>query len=492
MKRNLLTMIKVLIGLSILLAACTGSTDSVVQKSKADALILHTGSQLFIDEYLIAEQSFLLRTVNNPEKLDNPVLWSGRDKDKVFQPWITVLRDDKTGKFRAWYNLAHFVSGSHYSRHIGYTDSDDGIHWERPPKMLKDPHPLQVGVSVVDRGADYEDSNKRYVLAVFSDDGDSAWKKFNIPEPEQGFMVSTSPDGLNWTRLTDKPAFTHNHDVTSMHWDPIREQFIALPSISPGRVPQQSVSKDLINWEPMWQIFGPQLVPLEKGDLQFYGMSGVIERGGLLIGLVKILRDDLNATFGKNKKEMGDLNPAYLHASGAGIGYTVLAWSRDGRTWQRDYEPFIQRNFVPGTFDHAKAWGDEQVIVGDKTYIYYAGYERGHKIDRHNERHFGLAIMPRDRYISRDADLNTGTLITKPLIVNFEQLTVNANIVGEGRVRLLNAKGKPLNDFGWAEFNGDSIEHTIEWSKNLKSIAGKAVCLEFQLRNAQLFGFDVY
>jgi hypothetical protein len=57
---------------------------------------------------------------------------------------------------------------------------------------------------------------------------------------------------------------------------------------------------------------------------------------------------------------MGDLD-----RKAAGLGYTVLAWSRDGETWERDYEPFIPNNSLPGSWDHAMAWGDEQIQVGD-------------------------------------------------------------------------------------------------------------------------------
>jgi len=215
-------------------------------------------------------------------------------------------------------------------------------------------------------------------------------------------------------------------------------------------------------------------------------MSGIVVRGDMLIGLVKVLRDDLNATYGKTAKEMGDMD-----RKAAGVGYTVLAWSRDGRTWQRDYEPFIPNNPVPGTFDHAMAWGDEQILVDDETFIYYGGYERGHKVNRFEERHIGLARMSRDRYVSRDADLNFGTLITKPILTNAESITVNANVKGECRVRLLNVNREPLEGIGWVELKGDSIEHKVEWSKKLNSISGKAVCLEFQLKNAQLFGFNL-
>jgi hypothetical protein len=60
------------------------------------------------------------------------------------------------------------------------------------------------------------------------------------------------------------------------------------------------------------------------------------------------------------------------------------------------------------------------------------------------------------------------------------------------RVRVLNSKHKPLNDYGWINFSGDSIAHKIVWNKSLKNISGKPVCLEFQLKEAQLFGFNLY
>ena len=462
------------------------------QELKIIPLVLNKGPQLFLDDYLIAEHSFLTRTVNNPEKLQKPVLVGGEKNDLVYQPYLTVLRDPQTDRFRMWYNT--LTTPRNFYTHLAYIESEDGINWIRPPKIVPYPDSVQrlrpIGASVLDRGADYNDPNKRYVLGTYI-----------LDTYIHGFWISTSPDGFNWTLTSKEPVVLHNHDISSLHWDPIRKQYIAIvsqrvkgfgdpaiPAIDDSRrIPYETVSKDLINWEPIWPIITPKIgVPKEKGETQFYIMSGVVARGDLLIGLVKVLRDDLNATYGKTAKEMGEMD-----RKAAGIGYTVLAWSHDGRTWQRDYEPFIPNNPVPGTFDHAMSWGDEQILVGDETFIYYGGYERGHKVNVFEERHIGLARMPRDRYVSRDADLNLGTLITKPLIINSESITINANVQGECRVRLLDINQEPLDGFGWVELRGDSIEHKVEWSKKLDSIAGKAVCIEFQLKNAQLFGFNL-
>ena len=165
--------------------------------------------------------------------------------------------------------------------------------------------------------------------------------------------------------------------------------------------------------------------------------------------------------------------------------------SRDGRTWQRDHQPFLLNNPVPGSWDHAHAWGDEQLIVGDETYIYYGGYSGGHKVDRFNERHIGLAKILKDRYVSRDANLNWGTLITKPLKTDAESMTINANIVGEIKIRLLDEAGNPLKGFDWLSLGGDNIAHPLNWQGDLKSLKDKTIRIEFKMQFAQLFGFDL-
>ena len=446
------------------------------EEMKETVIELKPGPHLFIDDYLICEQSFLSRTVNNPQKKSEPIISGALGGDDNFQPYMTVLWDDSIKRFRIWYGVP--IDAGH--SHIAYMESEDGINWIRPHRVLEDPHPIEYGVSVVDQGADYPKPEQRYLFAAYYQDG---------------MHISTSPDGFKWTALRPESVLIHNHDITSLHWDPLRQQYLAIVSVwqrndawnDNQRTPYESVSKDLINWEKPWPImYGKIGAPVEKGETQFYAMSGVITRGDLLIGLVKILRDDLNATPGKSGKEMGDLK-----RKAAGLGYTVLAWSRDGRTWERDHEPFIPRNPVPGSWDHAMAWGDDQIVVGDETYLYYGGYARGHKVARFDERQIGFARMPRDRYVAREASINMGTLRTKPVAINGNSLTVNANVVGEMRVRLVNADGSAMTNFDWVEIKGDDVAHQVSWGSNLASIKGKPVILEFQLKNAQLFGFDL-
>jgi hypothetical protein len=101
---------------------------SAVAQSGNAVLRLKAEPHLFIDEYLIAETPFLLRTVNNPVKLDNPNITGGKSGDENFQPYLTVLPDPETQRFGMWYNTPVSMTQSH----IGYIESADGVRW-RPP-----------------------------------------------------------------------------------------------------------------------------------------------------------------------------------------------------------------------------------------------------------------------------------------------------------------------------------------------------------------------
>ena len=94
-------------------------------------------------------------------------------------------------------------------------------------------------------------------------------------------------------------------------------------------------------------------------------MQGHLARGDLWIGMVKVLHDNWTAEG--------------VPAGAYGMGHTELAWSRDGVNWVRDTTPFFEPDPTVGAWDHAHAWIDYQTIVGDEVYLYYGGYEQGHK-----------------------------------------------------------------------------------------------------------------
>jgi hypothetical protein len=248
------------------------------------------------------------------------------------------------------------------------------------------------------------------------------------------------------------------------------------------RVTKQSVSRDLLHWSEPWFVLTPE-DKLDEGETQFYAMDGYLVRGDLIVGMVKVLRDDLKAD------QPPDPPEAY------GIGYTTLAWTHDGEHWTRDREKFFDRHPQKGAWDHAHAWIDEQVLVGDEVYFYYGGYKSGHKVNRFEERQIGLVKMQRDRYVAREAGPAGGSFKTPLVTLDAETLTLNLDArAGEVTVQILGPNGKPLRGFARQDCkaaSGDAIAAPVQWKRSLNTLKGKPVQLEFFLKNARLFSFDL-
>jgi hypothetical protein len=249
------------------------------------------------------------------------------------------------------------------------------------------------------------------------------------------------------------------------------------PRAGPGirRLVGFSTSPDFLHWERPRRIFAPD--PRDDGLLEFYGMGAMHLRGTLRIGLVRVLRDDLACDPGGPKD---------------GIGYSVLATSRDGVTWRRRREPFLDRNPRPGAWDHAMSWIGAAVPVGEEMYFYYGGYARGHKVAPATERQIGLARMKQDRYLALVPGGDEGRLVTRPLFIPGGRLTVNARAMrGTVRIRLLDLEERPLGELGAVEASpivGDVLAGPVCWPEPLERLRGRSVRLEFRVRRAALFG----
>lgn len=438
----------------------------------SDPMPLGPGPHLFIDDYLIATGEGIERVVNTPSRdpgIPNPLI-NGKE-DRCFQPYMTVLRDGDSGRFRIWYG-AFATEGNESRSRIGYMESDDGIRWERPARILDDPGPITFGTSVVDNGPDHPDPARRFVFAWWHIDG---------------LRLATSPDGFAWTPILPRTIIRHNHDICGIFLDAARGRYLATLSVyrdgdtwqGARRITMQSESADLLTWSPPHYIVLPY-PDIDPGETQFYAMDGYLARGDMLVGMVKVLRDDLKAD------DPPDPPDAY------GVGYTALAWSRDGDTWVRDPAHFFDPDPRQGAWDHAHAWIDEQVLVDDEVYLYYGGYARGHKVNRFEERQIGLLRIPRDRYAGYRAE-GRGRIVTPPLRIDAARLALNVDAAG-GRVRarLVAPDGSPVPGFDFDDappLTGDAVEAAVAWGRPLSELEGGVVRIELEMDNATVFAF---
>jgi hypothetical protein len=459
------------------LVVCTAcgfsATDAVIAAQATTPIRLRAGPHLLLDDYLIEQASNVTRRINCPKRsLVGPVVTAREDKN--FQPYMTVLRSPNTQRFRMWYGIPINAGQSH----LAYIESEDGVHWIRPHRVLDDPGRIAFGASVLDEGPDFADPARRYKYVWY--DG--------------GMMIARSADGLVWTADPSHPVITGINDILHLARDPARSRYIAIygfPSqkedgyngktqnSSEGyrRCVGQSTSTNCVNWTPPRRIFAPD--SKDEGITEFYSIGGVVSRGDMLVGLLKVLRDDL---------------PCDPNGKVDGIGYTVLAWSHDGEVWHRDRQPFFDRDHQPGAWDHAMAWMDYQLPVGDETYIYYGGYAHGHKVERFTERQIGLVRMKHDRYVAREAQKD-GLLRTRLLAIQGKGIRLNLDASkGKARVQILDANNKPLPGFRLADctpIKTDATSAVVQWKRPLAELQGTPLKLEFALENASLFAIEV-
>lgn len=460
---------------------------------------LTDGIHLLVDDYWIGRTDNIRREVMQPTRmLPEPVI-SSTPGLGASQTWVTVLYDptQTTNKFRMWYNAFDPDSKSVIASQLAYLDSADGIHWAGPPRILN--LKPELGASIVDEGPGYEPAERRFKLVYWEDPSVS---RTGTP----GMKIAYSPDGLTWTQSKSTPFSTvaePEDDIWNVYYDPrdkrygvFFKQFRLYSWLDSNRekvqarvrLIGQSRSRDFEEWTRPQRVFAPDAG--DEGITEWYGVAGVQRRGDLLIGFLKVLRDDVTAT---------GAPPGAAAANndmGGGIGWTTLAWRRGEGGWSRDRGPekFFEPNPEVGTWDHAVAWIDSAVQVGEYIYLYYGGYRWGHKYQPTTDRQIGLARMKVDRFVALTADEAGGSWRTRLLTIQATRIRLNVNAAGgEVKFQISDATGKPIPGFSFVDcqpITVDSLSAEIACKGSFKSLANTPVHLEFSMKQAQLFALD--
>ena len=102
-----------------------------------------------------------------------------------------------------------------------------------------------------------------------------------------------------------------------------------------------------------------------------------------------------------------------------------------------------------------------------------------------------------DGFVSVQAPMRGGELVTRPIIFTGKTLRINfaTSAAGSLRVELQDAQGKPLPGFSLdhcEEMFGDSLDRTVQWTPkaNLSPLIGQPVRVRFVLRVANLYSFQ--
>ncbi|MFQ5810589.1 MAG: hypothetical protein ACE5JM_13315, partial [Armatimonadota bacterium] len=174
--------------------------------------------------------------------------------------------------------------------------------------------------------------------------------------------------------------------------------------------------------------------------------------------------------------------------------------SRDGITFSIWPESFIRPGLrtTHGWFygDNYQNWGlveTQSHIDGapDEISIYVteaARHPRGNRLRR-----FTIRV---DGFVSVQAPLSGGEVVTKPLVFSGSALEINfsTSAAGSIRIEIQDESGTPIPGFALDECTlifGDALDRTVPWKDgtDISKLAGKPVRLRLELRDADLYAF---
>jgi hypothetical protein len=357
--------------------------------------------------------------------------------------------------------------------------------------------------------------------AVFKDENpdassDARYKAFRL---SNGLIPYKSPDGIHWLPMSEAPVLKDGaFDSQNLaFWDVVRGEYRAYWRYFTGgvtpmpydaktwkpsgvRAIRTATSKDLIHWNmqadlkyedsPAEELYTSQIKPYYRAPHLLIGFPARYVDRGTWSESTRALPDR------ENREWRGKAANRY----GTVVTESLLMASRDGVTFKRWNEAFLRPGIErPGTWAYGNqyiGWSMVETKSADEgapnelslyaTESYWTGNSSA-------LRRYTLRL---DGFVSVNAPMSGGELITKPLIFTGNKLVLNFSTSAAGNmyVEIQDMDGNALSGYSLKEcmeIYGDTIEREVHWKNgtDVSALAGKPVRLRFVLKDADLFSF---
>ncbi|MEO6964166.1 MAG: hypothetical protein ABIY90_19515, partial [Puia sp.] len=398
-----------------------------------------------------------------------------------------------------------------------YAESNDGIHWRKPNLGLFEFQGSKNNNIVLNSdkvGSVHPDPGHP---AVFKDENpdcapDAKYKAIIREFTAQGstppgVLAMKSPDGIHWSPLVYKPVITDGaFDSQNLaFWDPGRGEYRAYWRYMAGgtmRSIRTARSKDFINWTDKADL---SYVNSPTEQLYTNVVKYYFREPQLLIGFPIRYTE---RGWSESMRALPDLQNRELRASaverfGTALTESLLMVSRDGVKFKRWEESFLRPGIErTGTWNYGQqyiAWSmveTKSALEGapDEISLYAVEGTWGtEKLNTNALRRYTLRL---DGFVSVNAPMSGGELVTRPLTFSGKELFLNFSsaAAGDVRVEVQDENGNPVPGFALTDCPavfGDAIARKVYWTSgsDLSSIKGKVVCLRFVLKDADLYSF---
>jgi hypothetical protein len=435
--------------------------------------------ELFVDHALIDRLAGAELRLHHPVAREKVMTYGDKPCEGRGSGYVTVFRDGD--RCRMYYRGASYdTKGEAIRENICYAESKDGITWDRPDLGLfacngsKQNNIVWQGVGSHNMSP-FKDTNPACRRG-------EEYKAVGNTDYDAGLSAFKSSDGIHWSMLQEEPVIDRgtfdSHNVA--FWDSHRNEYVCFSRIMlEKRTIQRCVSKDFIHWTR------PELIRYGKDtpeeEMYTNGVEPYPRAPHILLGFPN--------RFMPSRKRVTD------HVSD-GVSGGLFMSSRDGFHWQRWAEDFIR----PGL--HRARWVDRVnmqalgMLFGKTGMTDSIDEITMYAMESSKSKDVGLRryTLRVDGFVSAYARMAGGEMITKPLVFAGKELVMNfaTSTAGSIRVEIQNADGAALDGYALESCSpiyGDAIEEVVAWEKgaDVEGLAGKAVRLRFELKDADLY-----
>ncbi len=387
--------------------------------------------------------------------------------------------------YRMYYRAAEWDETTDDQLHYSacYAESKDGIHWTKPELGLhKFNGSNRNNIVFMGRG--------RQNFAPFKDANpdcspNARYKAFAGVAGDGGIWTFKSPDGIHWSPLSRGPVITHGafDSVNLAFWDTTRNRYVDFHRGFRNKYRDilTCTSTDFRNWTQPVFLEYPDASP---EHLYTNSIAPYYRAPHIFIGFPKRFVPSRNPR-GHFKRGTSDV---------------LLMSSRDGRTFRRWGEAVIRPGLQKARWVNRNNYVAPGVVVTkstipdtpDKLSIYsIEGYYVGTSCQL---RRYTYRI---DGFVSVQAPLAGGDMVTKPLVFDGDRLIINlsTSAAGSVRVEIQDNEGVPIQGYRLedsTDIYGDDIERVVSWKSgaDISALAGKPVRFRFVMKDADLYSIQ--
>jgi len=442
--------------------------------------IVEIGSrrELFVDRFIVAELS------GASLKLHTPQLMPPVSPPRPHGHYATVLKADD--KFQFYYR-GDTAPGNHWKKgweqyHDGevtlYAESKDAINWTLPRLGIYDGHPTFPQGNVVLMNEFLVNHN--FTPFIDTRPGVSPAERYKAlgglayqPHKEHlavrgrrgpgGLRAFVSPDGIHWAKLRDAPVVPEEwgkyfDSQNYAFWSDFEQAYVCYfrRFIKGYRGIARTTSKDFIHWTPF-----VEMVANLPGEHLYTACTQPYYRAPHIYIA---------------------LPTRFMDKRGAATDILLMS-TRGGSHFDREFtQSLIRPGIGPkGWANRANyaAIGIHQTSPAEMSLFLTGG------------RRYTLRI---DGFVSVNAPLSGGELITRTLTFAGKELEINysTSAAGQVLVELQDLHGKAIPGFTLDDCEpiyGDHIGRAVKWEgrRDVSALAGKPIRLRFEMSDADLY-----